>query len=113
MTALSIDDVAATSDDQAVRSRFDARNVVWLTVLLFSFLILAMIELGGALARRTLFDLAIAPPNLLFVLVLLLVMRDLRRFEQRGARPGLWGLTKWVRRHVSATVIVCLVVQYV
>ena len=63
MTALTIDDVAATSDDTAVRRRFDARNLVSLTVGLFGFLFVSVVELLANLARRTTTDVAIAASN--------------------------------------------------
>lgn len=56
MTAISIEDLATTSDDAAVRRRFDARNLVWLTILLFPFFFGAFIELMtnlGAAARSS------------------------------------------------------------
>src|SRR5437588_11583994 len=42
MTALSIEELAATSDDLAVRRRYDARNVVWLTFLLLGFAVVSL-----------------------------------------------------------------------
>jgi len=112
MTALSIEDVAATSEDAAVRRRFDARNLVWLTVLLVFFLFASLIELGGNLLRRTAVDLAISSSNFVLVVLMLFVMRDVYRVERKGKTPGLWGISLWIRRHVSATVITYVIVQY-
>jgi len=112
MTALSIEDVAATSEDAAVRRRFDARNLVWLTVLLVFFLFASLIELGGNLLRRTAVDLAISSSNFVLVVLMLFVMRDVYRVERKGKTPGLWGISLWIRRHVSATVITYVIVQF-
>jgi hypothetical protein len=113
MTVLSIEDVAATSEDAAVRRRFDARNLVWLTVLLVFFFFASVIELGGHLLRRTPLDLAIAASNIVLVALMLFFMRDVFRVERKGATtPGLWGAGRWIRRHVSATVITYVIVQY-
>jgi hypothetical protein len=112
MTALSIEDVAATSEDAAVRRRFDARNLVWLTVLLFFFLLVSFIELGANLVRRTPLDLAISAPNFVLVVLMLFVMRDVRRVHQKAAAKGIWGVGRWIHRHVSATVITYLIVQF-
>ncbi len=69
MTAFTIEDLAATSDDAAVRRRFDARNLIWLTVFLFFFLRVSILELLTNLARRTSADIAIAAPNVVLVTV--------------------------------------------
>ena len=112
MTAVTIEDLAATSDDVAVRRRFDARNLVWLTVLLFFFLFVSIIELLTNLVRHTAIDVAIAAPNVVLVLLLLFVMRDVSRIERRSVATGLWGVSLWIRRHVSATVMAYMLVQY-
>lgn len=112
MTALSIDEIAATSEDAAVRRRFDGRNLVWLTVLLFVFLIASFIELGANLVRRTPLDLVISVSNFILVVLMLFFMRDVYRVERKGKTPGLWGVSRWIRRHVSATVITYVIVQF-
>jgi len=112
MTALSIDEIAATSEDAAVRRRFDGRNLVWLTVLLFVFLVASFIELAENLGRRTPLDLAISVSNFILVVLMLFFMRDVYRVERKGKTPGLWGVSRWIRRHVSATVITYVIVQF-
>jgi serine phosphatase RsbU (regulator of sigma subunit) len=112
MTSLTIEDVAATSDETAVRRRFDGRNVVWLTIVLLAFLFIAVIELLSNLARRTPADVAIAAPNVVLVALMLFVMRDVFRVRQASS-SGLWGVARWISQHVSATVIAYFAVQYV
>ncbi|MEK6372100.1 MAG: PP2C family protein-serine/threonine phosphatase [Acidobacteriota bacterium] len=112
MTALSIEDVAATSEDAAVRRRFDTRNLIWLTVLLFFFLVVSFIELGANLVRRTPLDLAISVSNFVLVVLMLFFMRDVYRVKRKGRTEGLWGVSRWIRRHVSATVITYVIVQF-
>jgi serine phosphatase RsbU (regulator of sigma subunit) len=112
MEMLSIDDVASTSDEVAARRRFDGRNLVWLTILLFIFLFTTILELTSDILHRTSTDVAIAAPNCALVLLLLFVMRDVFRVEKRGGGAGLWGVARWIRRHVSATVILYTLVQY-
>jgi len=108
----SIDDVVATSDDRAVRRRFDARNLVALFLLLIFFTGASLIELLTDLGRHNGIDVAIAAPNLILVLLLIFVMRDVFRIERKRDAHGLWGAAQWVRRHVAATTIVYVIVQY-
>src|SRR6266550_2303672 len=61
MSAISIEDLAATSDDAAVRRRFDARNLVWQSILLGPFLVATFIDFGMSMGRRrTWIDVTIA-----------------------------------------------------
>src|SRR2546423_1130095 len=112
MTAFSLEDLATTSDDAAVRRRFDARNLVWLSILLGPFLVVSLIEVGSNVSRsRTWIDMVAAASNFVLVLVALLVMRDVFRADRKG---GAWmgGARVWVRKHVSATVIIFMLAQY-
>ena len=112
MTALSLEDVAATSDDAAARRRFDARNLVWLTIILFFFLLVSLSELATNLVRRTEIDVAIAAPNVVMVVLMIFVMRDAHRLGRKSETRGVWGVGRWIRRHVSATVIAYILAQY-
>ena len=97
MTAVSIEDLATTSDDAAVRRRIDARNLVWLTVLLVPFLVISFIELMTNLGRgRSWIDVVISASNFAFVVVALLVMRDILRGQRKG-RVWMGGAGAWVR----------------
>jgi serine phosphatase RsbU (regulator of sigma subunit) len=112
MTAFTLEDVASTSDEAAVRRRFDARNLVWLTVLLCVFFFVALIELLTNLVRRTATDVAIAAPNIVIVVLMLFFMRDVYRVGKKAGAKGMWGVSRWIRRHVSATVIAYVLLQY-
>jgi serine phosphatase RsbU (regulator of sigma subunit) len=101
MTALSLEDLAATSDDAAVRRRFDARNLAWLRLLLVFFLVVS----GGVLVARLVppkRPAAFAGAAVLLTLVVLIAARE---------RP--LAANRWVRKHVNATVIIYLLTQYV
>ena len=112
MTALSIEDLAATSDDAAVRRRFDARNLVWLSILLGPFLVAGFIDLDMSMGRRrTWIDVTTAASHLVLVLFGLAVMRDVFLAERRG-RAWMAGAGAWARKHVSATVITFMLAQY-
>ena len=113
MTAISIEDLAATSDDAAVRRRFDARNLVWLSILLGPFLVAAFIQFGLSLEHhRPWIDVTIAVSQLVLVLFALAVMRDVFRVVRKGRRPWLGRTGAWVHKHVSATVITFMFAQY-
>jgi serine phosphatase RsbU (regulator of sigma subunit) len=109
---ISIDDVAATSDDRAVRRRFDARNLVCLILLLVVFLFVTLIELLANLGRHNGTDVAIAASNFALILLMLFVMRDVLRAEKKKRTHGIWGVGDWVRRHLSATSVAYVIVQY-
>lgn len=111
MEALTLEDVVATSDETVVRRRFDSRNLIWLTILLGFFLFTALIELSTNFLQRTTVDVAIASSNLVLVLLLGFVMRDVFRVRKHTGTAGIWGVGRWIRRHVSATVITYLFVQ--
>jgi len=104
MTALSLEDLATTSDDAAVRRRFDARNLVWLTILLgvFSFPAIG-IFLAKLFSKSRSVDGAIFAGANLALIVLTFI------FTRNRATP----VNRWVRRHVSAAVITCLLGQYI
>lgn len=112
MEPLSLEDVASTSDDAVVRRRFDTRNLLWLFALLLFFVLVTVIELFTHIGRRNILDVAIAAPNLILVLMMIFVMRDVFRIERRKQPRGIWSVASWVRRHVTATTIVYLLLQY-
>jgi serine phosphatase RsbU (regulator of sigma subunit) len=113
MDALSIEDVVATSDHTVVRRRFDSRNLVMVSVFLALFFIVCLLELATNFERRVATDVAIASTNIILVLLLAFVMRDVYRVERKGGAPeGMWAVGRWIRQHVTATVIVFFIVQY-
>lgn len=112
MEPYSIEDLVRTSDDLAVRRHFDARNLVYLTVLLLFFGVVTLFEIGGTAHAYDLFALAVAIGNLTLVVLLILTMRDVFR-ERRGVpRAGLRGPSRLIQRHVSAAFLIYIAVQY-
>jgi hypothetical protein len=105
-----IDDVARTSDEEAVRRRFDLRNLRWLLVLLLFFGLMSIILIGSNTSRRTPFDLYLAFSSFILVLGGLVVVRDALRVG--SAKPGFWRAGHWVRDHVTAATLAYLPVQH-
>src|SRR5271169_6463610 len=112
MESLSIEDVVATSDEMVVRRRFDGRNLIWLTVLLALFLCVSLIELTSNLREHTTADVMIAASNVVLVLLLGFVLRDVYRAGKKEGVTGLWGLGRWMRRHITGTAVAYLLVQF-
>ncbi len=106
----SIEEVATLSDDVVVRRRFDQRNFIWLVLLLVFFGVVAVIAITSDLARRTPLDLAIGVTNLIVIALLLFLIRDAHRITRGG--DGIWGPARWIRNHMSATVIGYVTVQF-
>ncbi|HEX7706023.1 MAG TPA: PP2C family protein-serine/threonine phosphatase [Thermoanaerobaculia bacterium] len=106
----AIDDVARTSDEEAVRRRFDLRNLRWLLVLLLFFGLMSVILLGSNSARRTSFDLILAFTSLILILAGLLLVRDALRGG--SDKPGFWRAGHWIRDHVTATILAYLPLQH-
>lgn len=102
MTALSLEDLATTSDDAVVRRRFDQRNLVWLSILLIVSFFPAFGIFMARMFARPRGGAAFAAAHLAIVVLTFIVTRN------RAAAPH-----RWVRQHVSATVITCLLAQYV
>lgn len=112
MEPFSIEDVVATPDAVVVRRRFDGRNLIWLTVLLVLFLCTAIIELTSNLGQHTSADVAIAASNVVLVLLLGFLLRDVFRTEKKKGAAGLWGFGRWMRRHITGTSVAYLLVQF-
>jgi Stage II sporulation protein E (SpoIIE) len=102
MTAFTLEDLAATSDDAAVRRRFDARNFAWFRVLHIFILLAALGLTGGRLAPPTSFLAVFSGVSVLLAVTILIITRD---------RPA--ALNRWVRQHVSATILTVLLAHYV
>jgi serine phosphatase RsbU (regulator of sigma subunit) len=108
----SLDDVARTSDEEAVRHRFAQRNRVWLTMLLIGITYASQIAIANDSFRKTPADVLIAVANLALIAFGLLILRyasreDLPR-DRVFVRAGVW-----VRRHTNAVALAYVAVQFV
>src|SRR4051812_4071136 len=113
MEAFSIEELARTTDDLAVRRRFNHRNRFWLTLLLFFFtfvsipLTFASVDSTG-IARQPILGITSAVLDIL----LLLLMLDARRLG-RPARQFLFlAPARLVRDHPTAVLIGWAIVQH-
>lgn len=112
METLSIEDVAATPHETAVKRRFATRNLGWLMILLFFAGFVTVIELFDDIEKRSTVDVFIAGPNLCLVVLLIFVVRDVIRVERHRHKPGRWSMANYLRRHVGPLTISYLLVQY-
>ena len=108
----SLDELARTSDDAVIRRRFDQRNLIFLLGLLVFFTIVSIIELTSRSRESTQLDVYIGFANLVVVLAMVALVRDVYRLKKKGATRGMWGPARWVRNHVSATVLTYVTIQY-
>jgi serine phosphatase RsbU (regulator of sigma subunit) len=99
LTWSTIEDLARTSDDSAVRQRFDRRNRVWLTVLLVLSLFVSLIQALEGVMRKPVFKVAVGVAGLALVAVTMFV---------------LWApsVRHWSRRRISAITIGFVVTRY-
>jgi serine phosphatase RsbU (regulator of sigma subunit) len=95
----TIEELARTSDDAAVRRRFDRRNIRWLIALSLFFTIIALIQAIEPGRRKAFEQHAIGWVNLIFVTLVLF---------------ALWApsLRAWTRRHISGFLIAFIAVEY-
>jgi serine phosphatase RsbU (regulator of sigma subunit) len=112
METLSIEDLAATPHETAVKRRFASRNLGWLMILLFFAGFVTLIELFDNIEKHSTVDVLIAGPNLCLVLLLIFVVRDTIRVERHGGKAGRWSMARYLRRHVGPLTIAYLLVQY-
>src|SRR5687767_3771818 len=103
---VSLDEVARTTDEIAVRRRFDQRNRFWLLLLLIAFVIPTLIQVVAFQRRNNVFDVLLGTANLALIAAALFVVRDSYRGEN-ASRAG-----RWLRAHVSASLITCILAQY-
>ena len=99
LTWTSIEDLARTPDDVAVRRRFDRRNGVWLTTLVVFFSVMAFLENVAEARQNTIPQAIIAVAHLAVCAVTLYAL-----FSPR--------LRTWTRSRMSATVITVVAMQY-
>ena len=94
----TIEDLARTSDDAAVRRQYDQRNFVWLIVLLCFFTFVSILEIATE-SRNSPDEVLIATANLLLT------------------AGGLWAVwakptRAWIRPRITVVAIVYVIVQY-
>ena len=95
----TIEELARTSDESAVRRRFDRRNSVWLNVLLLFFAVVSIIEAAADTDRKTTFQVAVGVVNMAVVASMMFI-------------AWLPSTRAWTRRRISAVVIIFVTLQY-
>jgi hypothetical protein len=98
-TWTTIEELARTSDDSAMRRRFDRRNRFWLSVLLVFFAVVSLIETAANTDRKTTFQIAVGAGNMAVVASMMFIA---------------WSPTTrgWMHRRTSAVVITFVTLQY-
>ncbi|HET7433555.1 MAG TPA: hypothetical protein VFN10_02460, partial [Thermoanaerobaculia bacterium] len=109
MEAFSIEDIVRTSDDAAVRRRFDQRNIGWLTGVLCFFVLVVIAEFVDHGTRGFVLRTLLASANALLVVSMLFVLREVRL---RDKKPRINAAARYLQRHVSAAVLTYLTLQY-
>jgi hypothetical protein len=102
----SLDEIARTTDEMAVRQRFDQRNRFWLQWLLGFFFFVALIALLAGRRSNTVLDVLAATANHALIAWLFYIVRD----SYRGERARL--PARWFRKHINATVLTYVIVQF-
>ncbi|HEX9985541.1 MAG TPA: PP2C family protein-serine/threonine phosphatase [Thermoanaerobaculia bacterium] len=115
MESFSIEELARTSDEAAIRRRFDGRNLLWFWVLTAFFLFITFVEFGTAMDERsgTPQQVVLAVSNFVWLIIMALLALDARRLDRPPRPRAYYGLTRLARRHVSAFVGIFAVVQYI
>lgn len=109
----SLEDVLRTSDENAVRRRFAARNLVALFVILLVCTFVAFMELVTNTRTRRMDDMLIASANFVLVVFAVLLVWDALRAGKTARRKGWWHAGEWIRAHVTGSVMAVVAVQYV
>ncbi|MEO8383088.1 MAG: PP2C family protein-serine/threonine phosphatase [Acidobacteriota bacterium] len=94
----TIEDLARTSDEAAVRRKYDRRNFVWLIVHMIFFVIVSFLEIVTE-HRNTMVDVLIGSGHLAFSGLGLYALWHRRSRE-------------WIRRRIPALVIFCTAVHF-
>jgi len=112
MEPLSIEEIVRTSDELAVRRRFDARNLVYLKILLIFFGIVTVFNFFESTRHNDLLGTGFMVANSILIAILFLVLRDVSRERRRIVSRGFATPTRFIQRHVSATVLAFVALQY-
>jgi hypothetical protein len=109
----SMEDVARSTEDDAVRRRFARRNRGWLLLLMLFFMFVAVIQLANQSLRRTPFDTLVAALNAAFVAYGLFFMRYTREHPPAlGAKTFTWRAGAWLRTHIHAVALTFIAIEY-
>ncbi|HYO75094.1 MAG TPA: SpoIIE family protein phosphatase, partial [Thermoanaerobaculia bacterium] len=106
----SMEDVARSSDDDAVRRRLARRNQAWLLVLMIFFMFVALIQASNDARNVRASEIVVAAINAAFVAYSLFLTRYMR--EKPGAETFLWRTGAWLRRNTHAFALTFVVVEY-
>lgn len=109
----SLDDVARTTDEAAVRRRFDQRNLFWSFLLLLFFAITSLPMIGMSRRGGSMIEPLLLIAEFGVTAFGFLVARDAWRVHRGDRRAGHWRIGRWVRNHVSATLLTWMGAQYV
>ncbi|HUP60646.1 MAG TPA: PP2C family protein-serine/threonine phosphatase [Thermoanaerobaculia bacterium] len=107
----TLDDVARTTDESAVRRRFDRRNLAWSFGLLIFFAMIFLILTASSAHRGAPWNPVFGALGFALAATTFLLMRDAWRIE-RGTTRGSWRAGTWVSKHVTATTITFIVASY-
>jgi Stage II sporulation protein E (SpoIIE) len=99
LTWATIEDLARTSDEAAVRRRFDRRNLIWLATLLSFFTFVSFMEVVTEARSNAVWQVLVGSANFAVCAFSLFALFS-RRFRA------------WPRRHLSATALTYVAVQY-
>ena len=106
----SMEDVARSTEDEAVRRKFARRNRVCLFLLMLFFMIPALVELANG---RTPFDTLLRALNAAFVAYGLFFMRYTREHPPvQVLQTFTWRVGGWLRTHIHAVALTFVAVEY-
>lgn len=95
----AIEDLARTSDDVAVRQRFDRRNLVWLSAILIFFTFVSFLEVVSEARSNAIWQVLVGIANFALCAFALFALYSPR-------------LRAWPRRYLTATVLTYVALQY-
>jgi hypothetical protein len=106
----SMEDIARSSDDEAVRRRLARRNRAWLLALMIFFMFVALIHAGDDSPRYTAIRIVVSALNAAFVAFSLFLMRYMG--ENPGSQTFLWRAGGWLRRHTHPVALTFVAIEY-